>query len=153
MDEWQSLFVPLVDKLGYNYPEGESLDASLLRKLAIGQALVAGDEGWAFALEWSFSQLYWLAFAEWLRSWTAVSSTTRRLATNLKFLLNFIALSLQRYGAHLLKMARYTDGWHEWIRLRNTEAGQSTMRWSRSMIMRRLPRRRWQRCKWPWRSK
>ncbi|KAF9562157.1 leucyl aminopeptidase [Agrocybe pediades] len=41
----RSLFVPLVDKLGYEYPEGESVDSSLLRTLAVGQAYAAGDEG------------------------------------------------------------------------------------------------------------
>ncbi|KAF8887037.1 leucyl aminopeptidase [Gymnopilus junonius] len=41
----RSLFVPLVVKLGYDYPEGEASDQVLLRKLAISQASSAGDEG------------------------------------------------------------------------------------------------------------
>ncbi|PPQ87694.1 hypothetical protein CVT25_011461 [Psilocybe cyanescens] len=38
----RSLFVPLVEKLGYEYPDGESVDTSLLRTLAIEQAFEAG---------------------------------------------------------------------------------------------------------------
>ncbi|KAF8910576.1 leucyl aminopeptidase [Gymnopilus junonius] len=41
----RSLFVPLVAKLGYDYPEGEAPDKALLRQLAIAQASSAGDEG------------------------------------------------------------------------------------------------------------
>ncbi|PPR03973.1 hypothetical protein CVT26_001080 [Gymnopilus dilepis] len=41
----KTLFVPLVHKLGYNYPEGEELNTLLLRKLAITQASASGDEG------------------------------------------------------------------------------------------------------------
>lgn len=41
---FQSLFAPFVDKLGYDYPEGEDVDKALLRTLAIGQASAAGDE-------------------------------------------------------------------------------------------------------------
>ncbi|KDR73439.1 hypothetical protein GALMADRAFT_72189 [Galerina marginata CBS 339.88] len=41
----RSLFVPLVEKLGYEYPKDEALDTSLLRTLAVGQASDSGDEG------------------------------------------------------------------------------------------------------------
>lgn len=43
---WQALFVPLVDKLGYEYPDGESTDTSLLRTCAITQAANAQDGGY-----------------------------------------------------------------------------------------------------------
>ncbi|KAF8162999.1 leucyl aminopeptidase [Crassisporium funariophilum] len=41
----RTLFVPLVNKLGYEYSESESRDTSLLRTLAVGQAADAQDEG------------------------------------------------------------------------------------------------------------
>ncbi|CAA7267619.1 unnamed protein product [Cyclocybe aegerita] len=41
----RALFVPLVNKLGYEYPAGESRDISLLRTLAVTQASAARDEG------------------------------------------------------------------------------------------------------------
>ncbi|KAF8969809.1 leucyl aminopeptidase [Flammula alnicola] len=41
----RTLFVPLVEKLGYEYAEKESRDTSLLRTLAVEQAVGAGDEG------------------------------------------------------------------------------------------------------------
>ncbi|KAF5326661.1 hypothetical protein D9619_004256 [Psilocybe cf. subviscida] len=40
----RALFVPLVDKLGYEYPTGEPVDATLLRTLAVSQAASAGDK-------------------------------------------------------------------------------------------------------------
>ncbi|KJA27394.1 hypothetical protein HYPSUDRAFT_131428 [Hypholoma sublateritium FD-334 SS-4] len=40
----RSLFVPLVEKLGYEYSDKDSMDTSLLRTLAIDQASKAGDE-------------------------------------------------------------------------------------------------------------
>ncbi|TRM61760.1 peptidase family M1-domain-containing protein [Schizophyllum amplum] len=39
----RSLFVPLVDKLEYEYPEGESTDKTQLRTLAVGQAASSED--------------------------------------------------------------------------------------------------------------
>ncbi|KAF8626069.1 hypothetical protein AX15_005101, partial [Amanita polypyramis BW_CC] len=41
----RALFVPLVDRLGFEYKEGESPDITALRTCAIGQAALAGDEG------------------------------------------------------------------------------------------------------------
>ncbi|KAF8803558.1 hypothetical protein BYT27DRAFT_7214560 [Phlegmacium glaucopus] len=41
----RALFVPLVEKLGYEYSESDSRDTSLLRTLAVGQASAARDEG------------------------------------------------------------------------------------------------------------
>jgi len=41
----RALFVPLVEKLGYEYSESDSMDTSLLRTLAVGQASAAQDEG------------------------------------------------------------------------------------------------------------
>ncbi|KDR73449.1 hypothetical protein GALMADRAFT_71758 [Galerina marginata CBS 339.88] len=41
----RSLFVPLVEKLGYQYPKDEPLDRSLLRTLAIGQATSGVGDG------------------------------------------------------------------------------------------------------------
>jgi len=41
----QELFVPLVEKLGYEYSNADSADTSLLRTLAISQAALAGNEG------------------------------------------------------------------------------------------------------------
>lgn len=41
----QSLFVPLVEKLGYEYPAKEPRDTTLLRTLAVKQAADAEDEG------------------------------------------------------------------------------------------------------------
>ncbi|KAG5645001.1 hypothetical protein DXG03_007278 [Asterophora parasitica] len=41
----RALFVPLVNKLGYEYSASESTDTSLLRTLAISQAAGARDEG------------------------------------------------------------------------------------------------------------
>ncbi|KDR73433.1 hypothetical protein GALMADRAFT_72186 [Galerina marginata CBS 339.88] len=41
----RSLFVPLVEKLGYEYSKDEPLDTSLLRTLAIREASAAGDDG------------------------------------------------------------------------------------------------------------
>jgi aminopeptidase 2 len=40
----RALFVPLVEKLGFDYPEKESVDTTLLRTLAVAQAAGAGDE-------------------------------------------------------------------------------------------------------------
>jgi aminopeptidase 2 len=39
----QSLFVPLVEKLGYDFPEGEDLEITLLRKIAVGSASGGND--------------------------------------------------------------------------------------------------------------
>jgi aminopeptidase 2 len=44
----QELFVPLVEKLGYEYSNADSADTSLLRTLAISQAALAGNEGCVF---------------------------------------------------------------------------------------------------------
>ncbi|THH32969.1 hypothetical protein EUX98_g1220 [Antrodiella citrinella] len=40
----RKLFVPVVKRLGYDYPEGESVDDSLLRTRAVSVAALAGDE-------------------------------------------------------------------------------------------------------------
>ncbi|THH28051.1 hypothetical protein EUX98_g6136 [Antrodiella citrinella] len=40
----RKLFVPIVKRLGYNYPEGESVDDSLLRTKAVTVAALAGDD-------------------------------------------------------------------------------------------------------------
>lgn len=45
---YKSLFVPLVEKLGYKYPKGEALDKLLLRTLAVEHAYEAGDPRSAF---------------------------------------------------------------------------------------------------------
>ncbi|KZV77286.1 hypothetical protein PENSPDRAFT_568462 [Peniophora sp. CONT] len=41
----RALYVPLVQKLGYEYRSGESPDDTQLRKVAVGVAAAAGDEG------------------------------------------------------------------------------------------------------------
>jgi aminopeptidase 2 len=41
----KELFVPLVNKLGYNYADCDSTDTSLLRTCAITQAAMARDPG------------------------------------------------------------------------------------------------------------
>ena len=41
----RALYVPLVEKLGYEYREGESPDDTQLRIVAVGGAAAAGDEG------------------------------------------------------------------------------------------------------------
>ena len=41
----QTLFVPLVNKLGYEYSDSDARDTSLLRTFAVEQASAAGDEG------------------------------------------------------------------------------------------------------------
>lgn len=48
MGGFQTLFSPLVKKLGYDYPKGEPIDTALLRTLAVGQAFDAGDERYGY---------------------------------------------------------------------------------------------------------
>lgn len=43
--------MPLVDKLGYEYPTGEPVDATLLRTLAVSQAASAGDKKYVDSIE------------------------------------------------------------------------------------------------------
>jgi hypothetical protein len=44
------LFVPLVQRLGYDFPEGESVDIMQLRKTAISGATMGRDERWVSML-------------------------------------------------------------------------------------------------------
>lgn len=41
---WQYLFVPTVNKLGYEYSNDDSMNTSFLRTLAIEQAAAGGDK-------------------------------------------------------------------------------------------------------------
>lgn len=56
---FQSLFSPLVKKLGYDYPESEVIDTALLRTLVVGQALDAGDERFALHIKIPMYQSSW----------------------------------------------------------------------------------------------
>ncbi|KAJ7105158.1 leucyl aminopeptidase [Mycena epipterygia] len=51
------IFVPLVAKLGYEYPAGESTDTAAVRTLAIKRAANAGDQGTIAELRARFSPL------------------------------------------------------------------------------------------------
>lgn len=53
LSETQTLFVPLVEKLGYVYDDQESSDTTLLRTLAITQAAAAADDGYCTHLNTS----------------------------------------------------------------------------------------------------
>ena len=53
----QALFVPLVDKLGYDYTDEDSTDTSLLRTCAITQAAAAKDPAWVLHMSSPFASL------------------------------------------------------------------------------------------------
>lgn len=44
-DNVKGLFVPIVNRLGYDYAKGESVDVHELRTNAVASAANAGDEG------------------------------------------------------------------------------------------------------------
>lgn len=46
----QELFTPIVKRLGFDYPDGESVDLRQLRTKAIEQAADAGDK--LYVLSW-----------------------------------------------------------------------------------------------------